>query len=307
MFYTYTFPVRTMLQKITIRSMDSLCFVILRHVSTPAHNLYWNIAWKCVRAHYPDVPIYVIDDHSKCPPIFLGGFPMTKTTVIKSELPPNRGEFLPLYYFYNKRFARRMVYIHDTVFINAPIDRVYLATPSYHFLWTVTDSRVANRIMSDRPRRFLSQMSNSETLLRLYGKKAYWNIGFGGMGIYNLDFVSRVFYGTNYMSVLVRAVDCRRSREAYERVLGVILCQHARTKVIHGDITKSNTWLSNIKECTDAMKVDGGKTKMFKVFLARYGFVPEATPKKMASQHNMLMRGNIRPSRGYKLWTSTGQ
>lgn len=226
---------------------------------------------------------------------------MHNTVVINSTLPPNRGELLPFYYLFMRRFSQNAVFIHDTVFLNSPIDSKYLNTSTYHYLWTVRDSNEANQILEQRPSRILAMMDGGKELESLRQRADKWDICFGGMVVINLDFITQMFSDNNHLQVLIEAVDSRRGREAFERVVGVLLSRRCRTKVIHGNVMEDQDWLQNLDSCTKHLASGKGR-KMYKVWLARYGHVKEGTPKKMGKA-NLLMKGNRRPVRKYKIWT----
>jgi hypothetical protein len=145
-------------------------------------------------------------------------------------------------------------------------------------------------------------MDGGKELESLRRRAEKWDICFGGMVVINLDFVTEMFSGNNHLQVLVETVESRRGREAFERVIGVLLSRRCRTKVIHGNVMEDQDWLQNLDSCTKHLASGKGR-KMYKVWLARYGHVKEGTPKKMG-KGTLLMRSNRRPARAYKLWTS---
>ena len=44
--------------------MSSLGFIILRHVNSELTNKYWVNCYNCIRRHYPENKILIIDDNS---------------------------------------------------------------------------------------------------------------------------------------------------------------------------------------------------------------------------------------------------
>ena len=219
--------------------MDPLSFIILRHVRTPEHNVYWNECYDRIRTLYKTEHIYVIDDNSVCQPTRIGGT-MVNASVICSEFPPGRGEVLPYYYYCTRRFSRNTVILHDTVFIHKRIDRSLLETSSYHFLWTAKhdwdNSCPEGRILD-----ILRKMSNHEKLVARFNDTDTWDVCYGAMSILNLDYITTIFSGTNYFAVLLREIETRRARMCFERICGLLLADK-RTRSVNGDIHSDQAW-----------------------------------------------------------------
>jgi hypothetical protein len=100
--------------------METLGFIMLRHVNNEFTNNYWIHCYSCIRKFYPENNILIIDDNSDYK--YISEINLYKTTIIKSEF-PKRGEFLPYYYFLHYKFFDIAVFIHDSVFINQYVDR----------------------------------------------------------------------------------------------------------------------------------------------------------------------------------------
>ena len=250
--------------------MEPLSFIILRHVANEKQNVYWNICYKCIRAFYKEVPIYIIDDHSTFKPTFLGHGAMTNTRIIDSELPPNRGELLPYYYFCKRRFSKNTVILHDTVFVNAPIGQDYLRTRSYHFLWSAR-TKWDNVWCGRRPLGILSKMHNSQHLQHRYIHKRGWSVCFGAMAILNLDYVTEVFADNNYFNVLVSEIRSRSDRMCFERIIALLLTQAGQTESINGDIHSDQRWGQTLSDVTQHMRKSPKPKRMYKVWVGRRG------------------------------------
>jgi len=76
--------------------MQTLGFIILRHVNSSLTNNYWIRCYDSIRHFYPENSIIIIDDNSDLQ--FLTEKKLDNTTVINSEY-PKRGELLPYYYY----------------------------------------------------------------------------------------------------------------------------------------------------------------------------------------------------------------
>jgi hypothetical protein len=95
-------------------------FIILRHVNSDLTNKYWIECYDCIRKFYLDNPILIIDDNSNYD--FITEKELKNATIIKSEFAKGKGEILPYYYYYKNKIADRVIFIHDSVFIQERID-----------------------------------------------------------------------------------------------------------------------------------------------------------------------------------------
>ena len=93
----------------------SYVFVILRHLRTTRDNDLWISSYNSIRKFYTN-KIVIIDDNSAINTV---DGKLVNTEVIKSEF-NGAGEILPYYYFLKYKWADRMVFLHDSMFINRP-------------------------------------------------------------------------------------------------------------------------------------------------------------------------------------------
>lgn len=87
-------------------------FVILTHVSKHEHNQIWQRCVESVKKYHPEAKIVIIAD--KC-------FIEADVQVIVSEF-PGAGEILPYYYFAKFQWAKRMIVLHDSMFLQKRIE-----------------------------------------------------------------------------------------------------------------------------------------------------------------------------------------
>jgi len=247
------------------KQMDPLSFIVLRHVRTPEHNVYWNECYDRIRTLYRTERIYIIDDNSACRPTRIGDT-MINVSVIKSEFPPGRGELLPYYYYCTRRFSRNTVILHDTVFIHKRIDRSLLETSTYHSLWTARhnwDYVCPKRRILD----ILRKMSNRRKLVARFNHTSTWDVCYGAMSILNLDYITAIFSGTNYFAVLLREINSRRARMCFERICGLLLADKI-TRSVNGDIHSDQVWGTAYAAYSHPERRAQGKT-MYKVWVGR--------------------------------------
>ena len=242
--------------------MDDYCFIILRHVNNNKANIYWSHCYDQIRIYYSNVKIIIIDDNSKYKPIKLGDNLDNNTQIINSEFPPQRGEFLPYYYFYKKRFAKRAVIIHDTVFLHKKIKKYQIYTEKFYFLWDFqhnwdNDPEIIN---------IIDQFNDSKELKQFYLSKDKWRGCFGAMSIINLNYLSSIFNKSNYLDVLIKNINSRERRMAFERLVALLLTYYDNDKSsVNGNIQQNLKWGINYNNYINKKY----KEKMEKVWLGR--------------------------------------
>ena len=242
--------------------MDDYCFIILRHVNNNKANIYWSHCYDQIRIYYSNVKIIIIDDNSKYKPIKLGDNLDNNTQIINSEFPPQRGEFLPYYYFYKKRFAKRAVIIHDTVFLHKKIKKYQLFTEKYYFLWDFEHKWDNEKEILN----IIDQFDDSEIIKEFYYSKEKWKGCFGAMSIINLNYLTSIFNKFNYIDVFIKNVNSRERRMAFERLVALLLTYYDNSKMsINGNIQKNLKWGIDYKSYI--LKLD--KNKMEKIWLGR--------------------------------------
>ena len=244
--------------------MDPLSFIMLRHVRNKKQNRFWNECYDCIRKFYTTTPIYIIDDNSPYAPTRIGG-PMSHTQVINSEFAPGKGEVLPYYYYYYRGFSRNAIVLHDTVFINAKVDSKLTSTDSYQFLWSAEHSW--DRWCRRRTLEILRALDSPE-LIKKYRQTDRWKVCFGGMAILNLEYVRKLFGGTNTLPVLIREVKTRIDRMCFERIIAVLLLPCPEPDAVMGDIHDHQEYNVRFSDY-EKQKNAGGLKSMNKIWAGR--------------------------------------
>jgi hypothetical protein len=203
----------------------SFGFILLRHVNSEKTNLYWQHSYDCIRKLYPETPIILLDDNSK--PEFLTEKSLIHTTLVQSEF-PGRGEVLPYYYFLKNKWFDTAIILHDSTFMNTPINTV---VTNYKFLWEF-EQEWDN---PDNIRRVLQSLSNSQELLAFYDKHSEWKGCFGAMTIITHDYLQTI--DSRYsITKLLDLVLNREDRMAFERVIACMLQFHHPRETLLGNI-----------------------------------------------------------------------
>ena len=143
--------------------MTSLGFIILRHVNSELTNRYWVNCYHCIRTHYPENKILIIDDNSNQQ--YISAEILYKTLIINSEY-HKRGELLPYYYYLQNHLFDTAVILHDSVFINRYVD---FAVDKYKLIWDIEHD--CDQIEDETA---MIKLFDNPELLAFYENKFLW-------------------------------------------------------------------------------------------------------------------------------------
>jgi hypothetical protein len=190
----------------------SYVFVILRNIRHTKDNDLWISSYNSIRRFYTN-PIKIIDDNSS---INTFNGKLIDTEVIQSEW-NGAGEILPYYYFMKHKWAERMIFIHDSMFLSRPFN-VSELSDSVRFHWYFLNKKDDRKYIA-----YLSALSNSEPLIDYSKQSSLWKGCFGATTIIDLDIVHKLEEKYGMFSRLVMAIRARPEREMFERIFGMIL------------------------------------------------------------------------------------
>jgi hypothetical protein len=190
----------------------SYVFVILRNIRHSKDNDLWISSYNSIRRFYTN-SIKIIDDNSIINT--LNG-KLIDTEVIQSEW-NGAGEILPYYYFMKHKWADRMIFIHDSMFLSRPFRDSELSDP-VRFHWYFTNEKDERRYSS-----YLSILSQPDLLIEYSKKLSLWKGCFGATSIIDLDIVNTLEEKYGIFSRLTMAIRTRPDREMFERIFGLIL------------------------------------------------------------------------------------
>jgi hypothetical protein len=211
--------------------MTELGFIILRHVNNELTNNYWNLSYKCIREHYPENLIMIIDDNSNLDYV-KEQIPLYKTTIINGEY-HGRGELLTYYYYLHNKFCDTAVIIHDSVFITKNID---FSVDKYKIIWDFDHSW--DQIEDETN---MIKLFDDNELLSFYENKNLWTGCFGGMSIITHEYLTYVNNRFN-ISKLLDCVLNRYNRMSFERVIACLLQFYEKREILLGNIHKYCPW-----------------------------------------------------------------
>ena len=221
--YPVTEPVsnHVMIQKIdaiplsaTLLTYDnhSYVFVILRNIRHAKDNDLWISSYNSIRRFYTN-PIKIIDDNSS---INTFNGKLIDTEVIQSEW-NGAGEILPYYYFMKHKWADRMIFIHDSMFLSRPFRDSELSD-SVRFHWYFLNKKDDRKYST-----YLSLLTNSEPLIDYSKQLSLWKGCFGATSIIDHTVVKKLEEKYGIFSRLVMAIRARPEREMFERIFGMIM------------------------------------------------------------------------------------
>jgi|UniRef100_A0A6C0BH96 hypothetical protein len=219
--YSRSYPVRKMElnpapNAIELRFSDkSYVFVILRNIRTTHDNDLWMASYQSVRRFYTN-KIIIIDDNSDINTV---NGKLVNTEVIRSDY-NGAGEVLPYYYFFVNKWADRMVFLHDSMFLHRRFTDAELnGAVRFHWHFSNTEIRNDRKIGT-----YLSMLPNHEGLLEYANQPdSAWNGCFGGTSIIDLDIVTQLEEAYSFFSTLVLSIKTRKDRETFERLFGIAL------------------------------------------------------------------------------------
>ena len=272
--YSRTYPVRKMElnpapNAIELRFLDkSYVFVILRNIRTTRDNDLWMASYQSVRRFYTN-KIIIIDDNSDINTV---NGKLVNTEVIRSDY-NGAGEVLPYYYFLINKWADRMVFLHDSMFLHRRFTDAELnGAVRFHWHFSNGDMRNDRKIGT-----YLSMLPNHEGLLEYANQpNNTWNGCFGGTSIVDLDIVTQLEEAYSFFSTLVLSIKTRKDRETFERLFGIVL--HYRSMIEEpfsnfGNIVKYpgafESQVSTLDQGAYALSQKGYDTAIIKVWRGR--------------------------------------
>ena len=189
----------------------SYVFVILRHIRNTRDNDLWISCYNSIRQFYTN-KIVIIDDNSTINTV---NGKLVNTEIMHSEF-NGAGEILPYYYFLKNKWADRMIFLHDSMFLN----RVFLDAElenSICFHW-----HFENKSVNPKMSTFLSMLLNSN-VIEEFIQTSEWRGCFGATSIVDLEVVEKLETTYGLFSRLILSIRTRSDREMFERVLGMIV------------------------------------------------------------------------------------
>jgi len=193
----------------------SYVFVILRNLRNSSDNDLWISCYNSIRRYYTN-KIVIIDDNSSMNTV---NGKLYETDIIYSDY-PGAGECLPYFYFLMNRWADRMIFLHDTMFLH----RRFLQQEAdtllrFHWHFNPTDKEFIPRIQQ-----VVTSLKNHEPLLSHLTPQSdsQWKACFGVASIIDISIAHKLEEKYKLFSTAVLMIRNRRDREMMERLFGLI-------------------------------------------------------------------------------------
>ena len=246
----------------------SYVFVLLRHIRIPSDNDLWISSYNSIRRYYTN-KIIIIDDNSSLNTV---NGKLYQTEILQSDY-AGAGETLPYYYFLMYRWADRMIFVHDTMFLYRPF-RVEEVDTDARFHWSFANKDSSIRV---RMAQFLPSLRNHQSLLSAVDQPDTWRACFGVAMIVSLSVVEQIEEKYKLFSTMTMMIRNRKDREMAERLLGLVLFQEGvvtiETCSTFGDILKyphafESEW-SNLATARYQLEQAGYDSALMKVWRGR--------------------------------------
>lgn len=193
----------------------SFVFVILRHLRNVRDNDLWISSYNSIRKFYTN-KIIIIDDNSSVNTV---DGKLFNTEVIKSEF-NGAGELLPYHYFLENKWADKMIFLHDSMFINRPFkDSELDSDVKFHWYFDQELDNDTKHILFQ-----LSLLKNSKKLIDFV--KNPYNKWKGCSGVASIiDYNIIVYLEAEYklFSNLILSIKQRKERKILERIFAIVL------------------------------------------------------------------------------------
>jgi len=193
----------------------SYVFVILRNINNTKDNDLWITSYNSIRKFYTN-PIVIIDDNSTINTV---NGKLVNCEVIASQY-NGAGEILPYYYFLQHKWADRMIFMHDSMYLNRAFRNEELEN-AVCFHWDFYSTEKVNR---NQIKTYLSLLKNSAALSEFFAAPdSFWKGCFGAATMIDWEVVQSLEAKYALFSSLVLSIRNRKERETFERIFGVIL------------------------------------------------------------------------------------
>jgi hypothetical protein len=250
----------------------SYVFVLLRHLRHPSDNELWISSYNSIRRYYTNT-IIIIDDNSQLNTV---NGKLYQTEIIVSDY-AGAGETLPYYYFLMHRWADRMIFLHDTMFLYRPFLAEEVDTDA-RFHWSFQDTAGKDGIDPEaRLRPFLSSLRNHKELATVLSARDTWRACFGVAMTVSLSVVDALEEKYKLFSTMVMMIRNRKDREMAERLVGLVFFHEKHVTMetcdTFGDILKypkafESEW-SNMATARYQLEQAGYASALMKVWRGR--------------------------------------
>jgi hypothetical protein len=198
-------------------------FIFTRYVNSKETNEYWKECIRCIRKHYRDNIIMIIDDNSSLEYITNDNVDLRNCFIIQSEY-PKRGEILSYYYFYKYKLFDKAIIIHDSIFLQQDISQEINDVVNVKFLWHFKnpyDDNFVTEMFFIAQLKYDCSQENSSKLTNMYLQREKWVGCFGVMSVITHDFLNILVDKYNIFNLL-NFIKTRQDRCSLERMFSIL-------------------------------------------------------------------------------------
>lgn len=205
--------------------LSDLAFIITRHVSKPAHKDMWKECIRCIREHYPEAPIIIVDDKSDQTLIEPCEYVDANVTTIQSEF-QGAGEMLAYYYYYKLRPTEKACIIHDSMIIQRSFDNdtiQHLENVKYFWEFPTYCTPLFDKKNTDYVQEqynILYNLNHNTELINHFFSQ-HWKGCFGVASLITLTFLDTLQEKYNIFK-MISYINDRDDRQVSERSFGII-------------------------------------------------------------------------------------
>lgn len=275
MFYPKSsIPMKQIEKASTIRAIElktddkSYVFVILRNLQTVRDNDLWISSYNSIRKFYTN-KIIIIDDNSTINTV---NGKLLNTEIIKSEF-NGAGEILPYVYFLNNKWADRMIFLHDSMFLHRTFTQDEVDT-DIRFHWYFEPNNLDNQ---KKIRSYLSSLKNNEQLMEYTEANEKSRGCFGATCIIDYSIVKQLEDKYGCFTQFIIAIRNRKDRELFERIFAKIVyaeqlvndenCSNFGNILLYPDAFESMS--NTVDKATHNIIQSGYNTAIIKVWRGR--------------------------------------
>lgn len=191
----------------------SYVFVILRTINSIKDNDLWITAYNSIRKFYTN-RIVIIDDDSLINTV---NGKLANTDIIMSDF-NGAGTILPYYYFLKNKWADKMIFLHDNMFINRPFKDTELDAPVAFHWHNNTQIKDEKKFLT-----YLSLLRNYTEIIEHFHTDSSWKGCFGGASIIDFEIIQQLETKYSLFSSLLASLRNKNDRDAFGFVFGLIL------------------------------------------------------------------------------------
>ena len=213
---------------------------ILRHINNDITNKYWLYNYNCIREHYKNIKIIIIDNNSSN--IFLEKDKDYPNIEFIYHNESKDGEYLLYYHYFLTKYTKYALLIHDSVFIHKQIHNL-ICEDDFIPLWSFKSDMIFKNY-ENLVIKLLNKLNYSDELIQINKKKNLWDGTFGCMSIISIKYLNNIF-NKYKLENLLNNINNRPNRMCFERIISIIY-YHNNNKNVKFLINNIHKWLKNL-------------------------------------------------------------